>query len=70
METIVMTVEETILKAVEDLPDNYLSEPASYAEQLRRRNAVVQSSPMVLASERALAKDWLRPEEDEAWRNL
>ena len=27
-------------------------------------------SPTALASERVLAKDWLRPEEDEAWRDL
>lgn len=26
--------------------------------------------PITLASEPVLAKDWLRPEEDEAWRDL
>ena len=27
-------------------------------------------APTAIASERVLAKDWLRPEEDEAWRSL
>lgn len=26
--------------------------------------------PITLASEAALSKDWLRPEEDEAWKDL
>jgi len=26
--------------------------------------------PTAMASERVLAKDWLRPEEDEAWQDL
>ncbi|MBU4271643.1 MAG: DUF2281 domain-containing protein [Planctomycetes bacterium] len=64
-----MTTKEAILKAVEDLPEKCLDELASYAELLRRKTAV-QSSPTALASERTLAKDWLRPEEDEAWRDL
>jgi hypothetical protein len=64
-----MTTKEAILKAMEDLPEEYLDELASYAERLRRRTAV-ESSPAALASERTLAKDWLRPEEDEAWRDL
>jgi hypothetical protein len=64
-----MTTKEAILKAVDDLPEECLSELASYAERLRYKSAI-QSSPTALASERTLAKDWLRPEEDEAWRDL
>jgi hypothetical protein len=64
-----MTAKETILRAVEDLPDEFLGELASYADLLRHRNAVL-ASPTALASERTLAKDWLRPEEDEAWQDL
>lgn len=64
-----MTTKEAILKAVDDLPEECLGELASYAELLRHKTAV-QSSPTALASERALAKDWLRPEEDEAWQDL
>jgi len=64
-----MTTREIILKAVEDLPEECLDELASYAERLRRKTAA-ESSLTALASERTLAKDWLQPEEDEAWRDL
>ena len=64
-----MTTKEVILKAVEDLPEDRLDELATYAERLRCKTAVL-SSPTALASERTLAKDWLRPEEDEAWQDL
>ncbi|MBI4032298.1 AbrB/MazE/SpoVT family DNA-binding domain-containing protein [Candidatus Berkelbacteria bacterium] len=33
-------------------------------------NPVARASETTLLSERALAKDWDRPEEDEAWRTL
>ena|SRR3989304_2544363 len=32
--------------------------------------AAHQKVPTTLASERVLARDWLRPQEDEAWRDL
>jgi hypothetical protein len=64
-----MTVKEAILKAVEDLPEECLDDLASYADLLRHK-AAVRSSPTAMASERVLAADWLRPEEDETWRNL
>lgn len=64
-----MTAKEAILKAVEDLPEERLGELANYADLLCHK-AAVQFSPMALASERTLAKDWLRPEEDEAWKDL
>jgi hypothetical protein len=69
MEEHTMTAKEAILKAVEDLPEERLGELACYAALLRHKSAV-EASPMALASEPTLAKDWLRPEEDEAWRDL
>ncbi len=64
-----MTAKEAIVQAVEDLPDDYLVELAHYANALRQR-AALSVTPTALASEAALAADWLRPEEDEAWRDL
>ena len=64
-----MTLKETIVQAVEDLPEDCLDDLAHYFESLRRR-AALRAAPTALASEAVLAKDWLRPEEDEAWRNL
>jgi hypothetical protein len=64
-----MTAKETIIKSVEDLPQEYLEDLARYVENLRQR-AALHAVPTALASEATLAKDWLRPEEDEAWRDL
>jgi hypothetical protein len=64
-----MTAKEAIVRAVEDLPEECLDDLAHYVEALRLRSAL-RASPTALASEAALAKDWLRPEEDEAWRDL
>jgi hypothetical protein len=38
--------------------------------QVAKQKRVVQSSPTALASEQVLAKDWLKPEEDKAWKDL
>jgi hypothetical protein len=64
-----MTAKEAIVHAVEDLPDECLDDLAHYVDALRRR-ASLRAVPTALASETVLAKDWLRPEEDEAWRDL
>lgn len=64
-----MTAKQAILKAVEDLPEECFDELASYVDLLRHK-AALQAAPTALASERVLAKDWLRPEEDEALQDL
>ena len=33
-------------------------------------NPIISTSEIALLSEATLAKDWLRPEEDEAWSHL
>jgi len=60
---------EAIVEAVEDLPEECLSDLAYYAETLRRR-AALQAVPMASASEATLAKDWLEPEEDDRANQL
>ena len=64
-----MTAKEAIVKAVEDMPEEYLDDLARYVETLRQK-AALHTVPTALASETVLAKDWLRPEEEEAWRDL
>jgi hypothetical protein len=64
-----MTARDSILQAVETLPEDCLDDLAHYADALRQRTAL-QTTPTAPASEAVLAKDWLRPEEDEAWRDL
>jgi hypothetical protein len=64
-----MTTKETIMHAVEQLPPEYLDELAMFLQKMKLR-AAHQNVPTALASEKVLAQDWLRPEEDEAWQDL
>jgi hypothetical protein len=64
-----MTTKEAIVHAVEDLPAEYLDEVAAYLQTLQLR-AAHRNVPTALASESVLARDWLRPEEDQAWQDL
>ena len=64
-----MTAKEAIVQAVEELPEECLGDLAHYVEVLRHKTAM-HAVPTALASEDVLANDWLRPEEDEAWRDL
>ena len=54
---------------VKNIPDHYLDEVYSYLSYLKFR-ATEDKIQTDLASQSSLAKDWLRPEEDEAWKNL
>ncbi|KLK87930.1 hypothetical protein SZ63_07995 [Methanoculleus sediminis] len=60
---------EEIISELEDLPPRTYSEVLDFIRFLkfRRRKAVPDTA---LASEPVLRKDWLRPEEDEAWSDL
>jgi len=62
-------VNEEIVNELEDLPPRTYGEVLDFIRFLkfRRRKAVPDTA---LASEPVLRKDWLRPEEDEAWNDL
>ncbi len=62
---------EKIQRILEQLPDNYVNEVLEYLLflEFRSKNKITDKNSMLL-SEETLAKDWLTPEEDEAWKNL
>jgi hypothetical protein len=64
-----MTVKESLLQTVDQLPEECLKDLAEYASRLRLKTAH-REIPTALASEEVLARDWLRPEEDDAWQDL
>ena len=64
-----MTEKEAVLQEIEGLPDEFVADVLEYIRRLRL-SAAVRRSETAVASEAALAKDWLRDEEDEAWRDL
>jgi len=69
-----MTVKELLLQELEGTTDSLLlAEVLNYFRYLkfRQRETVIgEKNVMALISEPALAEDWLRTEEDEAWSHL
>ena len=64
-----MSEKETVVHEVEELPVYLLEEVLDFIRFLKTRVAQERLETALL-SETALRKDWLRPEEDEAWREL
>ncbi|MBI3961869.1 MAG: DUF2281 domain-containing protein [Deinococcus sp.] len=60
---------QVVMHEVEDLAPSLLQEVLDFISFLKMKVAREQSETALL-SESALQKDWLRPEEDAAWRNL
>ena len=64
-----MEVKELILKEIEKIPEQYLSEILDFIRFLETK-VMEERMETAIASETSLKKDWLRPEEDEAWQDL
>jgi len=64
-----MTKRELVLTEIEQAPEPLLDEILEFL-RLLHKEPLEGGLDLALASESALAKDWLRPEEDEAWRDL
>lgn len=64
-----MNKKELIAKEIEHVPERLLEEVLDFVRFLKskRMGEKLESS---LLSEASLKKDWLRPEEDEAWGDL
>jgi hypothetical protein len=64
-----MTKRELVIHEIEKTPEPLLDEILGFVRLLQdapRREALETA----FASEAVLGKDWSRPEEDEAWRDL
>lgn len=62
-----------LVKKIERLPSYLLEEVANYIDYIEFKKAKenqLKVEDITLASEKSLAKDWLKPEEDEAWEHL
>jgi hypothetical protein len=58
-----------LIREIETLPVAVLDELYDYIGFIRRQKAQ-KVSDITLASERVLAREWLTPEEDDAWAHL
>lgn len=63
-----MDTRELILSEIDEIPDPLLGEVLDFIRFLKTKSAKTMNT--VVASESSLKKDWLRPEEDEAWADL
>jgi len=64
-----MEEKELIVKEIENLPESYLIEILDFIRFLKNK-VWEEKMELALASEVSLKKDWLKPEEDEAWKDL
>jgi len=59
----------TVIEEIQDLPEPLIREVLDFVRFLKTK-AVEGGHEPALLSETSLAKDWLRPEEEEAWHDL
>jgi hypothetical protein len=64
-----MAVKDLVLEEIEKVPEPYLVEILDFIRFLEAKD-LERKMETVIASESSLKKDWLRPEEDEAWQDL
>lgn len=64
-----MNRKETLIRELENLSAAFLQEVLDFIQFLKVK-ATQEHLETVFLSESALRKDWLRPEEDEAWQSL
>jgi len=60
---------ELIAREIEDIPEPYLIEILDFIRFLKAKT-LEQKIELALASEASLKKDWLKPEEEDAWKDL
>ena len=64
-----MSKKEKIIKEIEHIPEPILDEVMDFIDFLKGKT-VRERTNTAIASESLLKKDWMRPEEDEAWKSL
>jgi hypothetical protein len=64
-----MKTKELIQKEIEVFPEPYLEEILDFIHFLKVKASKNRMETAIL-SESVLAKEWMSPEEDEAWKNL
>jgi hypothetical protein len=64
-----METKDIIQREIESFPEPYLEEILDFILFLKGK-ASNKKLEMAIISEPTLSKDWLTPEEDEAWKDL
>jgi len=64
-----MSKKEILIQEIEQVPESYLDEVLDFVHFLKSK-IIREKLDTAIASESSLKKDWLLPEEDEAWQSL
>jgi hypothetical protein len=64
-----MSTKELLISEIEKAPEPLLTEVLDFVHFLKAK-IVREKMDIAIVSESSLSKDWLKPEEDEAWQNL
>ena len=64
-----MGVKDIISREIDRVPEQYLTEILDFIRSLETKT-LEGGIGTAIASETSLKKDWLNPEEDEAWQDL
>jgi hypothetical protein len=65
-----MNYKEQIIQEIERIPAPLLGEVLNFIQFLKQKHTFPETWETALLSQSALKKDWLTPEEDEAWQHL
>jgi hypothetical protein len=64
-----MKIKKQIIRELHQVPRQHYREILDFIRAKKKKAGKILSEP-ALASESSQKKDWLRPEEDEAWADL
>ena len=64
-----MSTKEELINEIEEAPEPLLSEVLDFVHFLKAKTLRERLDTAII-SESSLGKDWLDPEEDEAWQSL
>lgn len=64
-----MSTKEMLINEIEEVPEPFLVEVLDFVHFLKAK-IIREKLDTTITSESSLKKDWLKPEEDEAWQSL
>ena len=65
-----MGIKDLIFKEIDKVPEQHLSEVLDFIRSFDEGKPIIDKVGLAIASETSLKKDWLKAEEDRAWKDL
>jgi hypothetical protein len=65
-----MGIKDLIFTEIEKIPEKQLPAVLEFIRSLEEGKIFKEKTGTAIASESSLKKDWLKPEEDKAWKDL